>query len=209
MKSLNELFVPDFVHGIFMVTDVKTGLYRNKTVDDHFAKIETIRLNSTVPNEIIVQFETAKNILLYSWYVSRFSPVSELQAYISLEFALRLRTMGDHKEGENVGLGKLLSTAVSHGWLTNDGIRQHKRIEERQKEAQHQLGEFQLNTKGNPVQEINEEYVSMLSKVLPKARNMLAHGSEYINLISNAYLTLEICCDLINQLFLEKQNDYP
>jgi hypothetical protein len=42
-------------------------------------------------------------------------------------------------------------------------------------------------------------YAEMLARELPRHRNTLAHGSGLLHL--SAYLTLELCCDIINQLF--------
>jgi len=42
-------------------------------------------------------------------------------------------------------------------------------------------------------------YAQAITEAIPKLRNELAHGSEMLT--PNAYVTLEVCCDLINQLF--------
>jgi hypothetical protein len=98
LKPLNEVFTPDSRHSIFVILDPKTGSIRPKTIEDHYSVIKNFNLDNTVPEEIYTHFETARNLLLYAWFVYRFIPVAEMQAYSSLEFALRARiSQYDHE----------------------------------------------------------------------------------------------------------------
>lgn len=60
------------------------------------AFLSTLALDEAVPEHVRTHFETAKNVLLYSWCVYRFHMVAELYALSTLEFAFRerLRTLG-------------------------------------------------------------------------------------------------------------------
>ena len=57
--------------------DVRTGLIRQSNLKDQYAVVGSFLLNSTVPEDIAIQFETAKNLYLYAWFVFRFYPVAE------------------------------------------------------------------------------------------------------------------------------------
>jgi len=64
------------------------------TLQDEHDDLASIRLNDGVPLVVAQLFETAKNVSLYSWFVYRFHPVSELVAFSALELALNLRKAG-------------------------------------------------------------------------------------------------------------------
>ena len=46
---------------------------------DHHELISAHVLHAGVPREIVLQFETARNVYLYAWFVYRFYPVVEHQ----------------------------------------------------------------------------------------------------------------------------------
>jgi hypothetical protein len=48
-------------------------------------------LHAGVPKDVQTQFETARNLMLYTYFVFEFQSQAELQAYAALEFALRER----------------------------------------------------------------------------------------------------------------------
>ena len=89
LKQFEKINVPDERAFCFSRYD-KAGL-RETTLEDHFADIARFHLSANVPREVTIQYETAKNIYLYAWYVYRFYPVAEQQALASLEMGLRQR----------------------------------------------------------------------------------------------------------------------
>ncbi len=202
LKPLDQLCTADPRHSAFVVLDLRTGTFRPKTVEDHYSAIESIRLNDSVPPEVQIHFETARNLLLYAWFAYRFIPVAELQAYASLEYALRVSEdqQGQGDFGKRKGLKKLLADAVKQGWIRDNEIRQYRRIEERRMQSDAVIQEIFGNERSNYASNV-QTYASVLAETIPSLRNELAHGSSMLTLMSNAYLTLEICCDLINQLF--------
>ena len=200
LKPLDQLCVPDSRHGIFVLFDSTTGKTRPRTIEDHYAIVKNLNLGSSVPEEIRAHFAVACNLLLYAWYVYEFIPVAEMHAFASLEFALKIRTGNQDQHG----LKRLLNIAVKQGWIRNEPIRQYQRIEERRAQSkefirviQEIFGDQQINYEFSNIQ----SYVSILSENIPWFRNKLAHGSGLLHPVGNAYLTLEICCDLIDQLF--------
>ena|SRR2546425_496981 len=82
-----------------------------------------------VPRVIRVHFETARNLLLYSWFVYPFQQVAEMHAFASVEYALRMRSgLPVGQRGET--LGRLLNRAVKEGWVRHEGFQEHRRIAE-------------------------------------------------------------------------------
>jgi hypothetical protein len=57
--------------------------------------ISPLQLGPEVPEAIAIHFETAKNILLYAWFVYRFHMVAEQYVLSTLELALRERLLRD------------------------------------------------------------------------------------------------------------------
>lgn len=181
---------------------------RPATLTERHAALSELTLCDAVPDELTVQFDTARNLLLYSWHVYRFIPVAELQAYRTVEMALRLRfAIGPATESKRhkqkrkqpPKLSELLNRAVSEGLLRDEGFRQHRRIREWQQFYKEEMQAAGLD--GDPIEVRTDlqTYVKALTDTIPTLRNDLAHGS--CTLHAGGLLTVEICCDLINQLF--------
>ena len=83
-------------------------------------------LHAGVPREIVLQFETARNVYLYAWFVYRFYPVAEHQSLACLELALRERLKEEIRTGKIKGkrptLYPLLKYAVEHELVRNEGF---------------------------------------------------------------------------------------
>jgi len=165
-----------------------------------------------------VHFETAKNLYLYAWFVYRFFPVAEKHALASLEFALRLRLAGlfPLEFGTNarrvVGMRKLLERARKANLISNAGLRATQRWalfrarERASLEATRKLldtgvesVEFDAwNVELQPV-DFSDDPLSTFTETLPSIRNDYAHGSATLH--SSVLTTLEIVCDLVNELY--------
>ncbi len=145
--------------------------------------------------EVFIQFEKAHNLYLYSWFVYRFGQIAEMQAFAATEFALRVRYGG--KTTKN--LKALLDHAIKKGWLKNEDFRGYQ---QKMKQRKRDL-EFFSAIDPEAAQRLREQkrgsYIGVLAKKLPSLRNILVHGGP--TLYPNSYTTLEICCDIINQLF--------
>lgn len=163
---------------------------------ERYAKpIQEIRLNSEVPENVLVHFETARNLALFAWHVYRFIPVAELHAFISIEFALREKT-GNKK----APFKKLLQKAIDEGWLSNEKFSQWKRITEsralRHDEAVEFAKEFDTELPEEPQY---WDYLSVLKEYIPFFRNTYAHGSTSI--APWPYKALEDSAEIINQIY--------
>jgi hypothetical protein len=151
------------------------------------------------------QFETAKNLMLYSWFVFEFHTIAELQAYASLELALRTR-FPDAKEerkikGQKVmvpfSLRRLLDLAVKQKVIVADTLPAWERVKFYHKwyQEQHDLPKSPMQTP--------DEWLQKLLEIVPDFRNSLAHG-ELRLYFEASFKQLELCCDLINQIFNPK-----
>ena len=92
---------PDFLRstkGIFEPDPRSLGFdvlgeqgFRAKTLEDQHAAVAEITLHAGAPEAVVVKFETAKNLNLFSWFVYRFHSAARSHAYECLELALRIR----------------------------------------------------------------------------------------------------------------------
>lgn len=190
LKAFDELLEPDSRQKHFAVVNRHTGEARPLTLRDNYEAIESVSLDPCVPDEIREHFDTARNLLAYSWFVYRFNQVAELHAFASLEFALKTKC-GDSQKG----LRKLLETAVERGWILDSGFR-HYRLS-----AIENISDDVEDSTNSDAKDV-QEYCRLLVETMPFIRNELAHGSQMLH--PNGLMTLEIVADLINQLFERK-----
>lgn len=165
-KSLEELTKMDEKHWLQgKISDFVPDLKKMHEV------LSRERLNEEVPNEIKGQFNVARNMALYTYFLYALTPEVQLKTYTIIEYALTL------KEGssEHLMLGKLLRLAVKRGWISDAGFRH---IE-------------------NP--SVSSEWCKSLQQNMRSLRNSQAHGTPL--LIGDCLQHIQICADFVNQLF--------
>jgi hypothetical protein len=194
-RDLERVMTPDPRYLSRSVLDPTVGA-RQMTMEDHWQDIATIDLHEGVPWSVRVHFDTARNLLLHSWYVYRFHPVAEMHAFSSAEYALNRRA-GTPPHQIGPGFKMLLARAVEEGWIRDDRFRHYGEIAARRAEAIRQESDL-LGTE-EPASPELRPYVETLIEALPFLRNELAHGSAHLS--TSGKRTLALCCDLINQLF--------
>jgi hypothetical protein len=96
LKNLDEIYMPDARYRNRVNIDTATGEVSEFKINDIYSLVESVRLNDNVPEEVRSHFETAKNLILYSWFVYSFNAVAALHALASLEMAVRAKT-GDEQ----------------------------------------------------------------------------------------------------------------
>jgi hypothetical protein len=69
--------------------------FRAKTLEDQHKAVAEIAIHAGAPEAVVVKFETAKNLNLFSWFVYRFHSAARSHAYECLELALRIRFKDD------------------------------------------------------------------------------------------------------------------
>ncbi len=190
LKPFEEILEPDSRQKAFVILNRETLQYRERTLKDHYSAIKEIELSTSVPEKIRKHFDTARNLLLYSWFVYRFIPVAEMHAFASVEYALK------EKSGKtDLMFKRLLRLAIEEKWIRDSGFK-YFRLKGEQPEEQRSIA-------GDPDQRDVQGYCKVLLDSLPYLRNELAHGSSM--LYPGGLTTIAICADLINQLFEPKK----
>lgn len=183
-----------------------------------YDRVSNINLHKRVPEDIRIQFETAKNLYLYAWFVYRFYPVADHHAYTCLELALRERfepelVAKEKKREFGPGLKQLLEYAAKNGYLKNENFevwRRHaeqrakRRTEEEIWEEATRRGLNEITFHETPPFEIKDEdrdhkYIEPLIEGIPSARNHYAHGSTSLH--DHALGTIRLVAEIINQIF--------
>lgn len=72
---------PDPRSTVYVRIDRTDGTSRPMELADHHELISAYALHEGVPHEIVVHFETARNVYLYAWFVYRFYSVAEGVCY--------------------------------------------------------------------------------------------------------------------------------
>ena len=209
---------PDPRSTMFGMVDLKTGAFRTVELTDHHGMIAALTLHGGVPEDIVHQFETARNVYLYAWFVYRFYTVAEQHSLACLEMALRDRLkaevaagMIDYK-GKHPTLKPLLKYAVEKGLIRNEGFEIWRNRGTINSRARVEMEKFQEMTEKNvneiewdeseiavTAEDLEWDYAATLVEVLPRLRNTYAHGTT--NLHNLALMSMRAVCEIINQLY--------
>lgn len=180
---------------------LESEVKRNYSFEEFYNIVAEISLVDTVPQNIHLHFNTAKNLMLYSWFVNRFHHVSELHAFSTIELAIRTKieiVTNDKCRIRN--LRPLLEHAIKQRWIIDDGFPKMVEKNKLVKENQEMLESVGINSTKEEINDI-QKYSKALIYYFPTLRNLFAHGS---NSIFPSYLDLlDTCRYLINQLFNE------
>lgn len=197
LKPLEDLLKSDPRHEYFQRINLETGHITRRSLDDHYQDIAAVEIGVAVPEDVRVQFDKARNVLVYSWFVYEFSALAEQHAFVTVEMALRTKL--EIEDGKDLkrspGLKKLLDRAIERKWLRDDGFSAPRRNCEDWRPYSSTSEQSE-----KPLPEVRE-YCRVLSDSLPWLRNSLVHGTSDLNTPGGALFTLTICSELINQLF--------
>ena len=219
MRPLENIFDPD-PGNVLPVTPLweKVG-FKPASIEKHHKKIAQYRLNKNVPEDIVGQFETAKNLYLYAWFIYRFYPVSEFLALACLELALRERyekeiLKSSLGKGGRPSLTSLMRHAIAQGHIRNEGFKKwhdivwrsarHRYNNEKLEELRRkELKSVELNYPEVEIGDIDKslDYVNVLFETLPRLRNQYAHGTAMFH--KQVLGTFEIVAEIINQAYPE------
>src|SRR6267154_4993214 len=197
LRALQEVSSPDPRTENLVVLTTGGG-FRPYVLEDFHRAIDDVRLHDSVPEDVWVHFETARNLILYSWFVYRFQSVGELQALASLEFALRQRC---EREGVEVpqGLRKLLQHAIQARWVSSEQMSGYRESQDRRR-AFIESTSFPFVGRQECIPQLDPDaYLEQLADALPRLRNEFAHGSGM--LLGQGVQILRLCADFINQVF--------
>src|SRR5438046_2846328 len=92
LKKFEEVCQPDIRQGYFATCDPSNPSgFRPLTLKDFYDDAETIQLHEGVPEQVRDNFQTARNLIIYSWFYYPLNVTAQLCAYTSAEFALRIK----------------------------------------------------------------------------------------------------------------------
>lgn len=205
-----------------MNPDPRTSMFVGQSplsLTSHHSAIAAIKLSRDVPVNVAIQFETARNLYLYAWYVYRFYMVAAAQALSTLEFGLRERLPSRLPEPYqrvrqgNATLAGLLGYAIDQGLIRNEGFRrwhesaEHKARQRRSMEAMRTMIDQQLESMEIDETDLPEitpedqcwDLVGVLRESLPRTRNELAHGSSMLT--RQVLGTIELVAEILGQLY--------
>lgn len=208
---------PDMRNLSFVVFDEKGE--RPKILDDLHQAVDKLKLNETVPEDIAVQFETSKNIYLYSWFVYRFFPVARLHVLTVLELALRERLDKEIPEKSEyrswdgkLYLKKMLRYCKAHGLLKNEMfeaarykacLNARNRHFNESMELMSRLDLDKMEYDDSDIEILDEDWnfdhVEIITESLTGLRNAQTHGSAMLD--NAAWGTLRTVSEIINQLW--------
>ena len=199
LKPLEELFLPDprFEHE-YLRSQVDE---RAMNSDDIHERLQISRIHGGVPERVRTQFETARNLMLYAYFVFEFQTQAELQAYAALEFALRERFGNPTREIKRsdeikiipLMLKELLQRAVKEKLIQPERLPSWEWANERRKWfASFYGGEFVPISAG--------DWLEIILKHITDFRNHIAHGNPLLHL-PHSFTQIELCADMINALY--------
>jgi hypothetical protein len=190
LKPLSEVSEPDVRQKAFVTIDLADETMRPLTLEDFHRRATSIELHAGVPEAIRSHFETARNLIVYSWFFYPFNVTAELAAYTTVEFAVRSK-FNDRK----THFQKLLKKAVDDGLIKDQGfsipVQRVAAIREHNAEFP---AEFQI-----PETTLLRQYSDTLARTIPFLRNQLAHGNAVLH--NHGESTVRVCAEVINQLF--------
>jgi hypothetical protein len=192
LKPLAELVEPDERQRFFARYEPELCGFRSLRREDVYQRASEISLHTGVPESIRSHFATATNLLAYSWFYYPFNVTAELSAYISVEFALKLR----FQDVKSVSLKRLLERAIREGLLTEAGFSFRK--EQINPEPHPDLKQTAVT---KPKRDIVREVVDAMRDL----RNDLAHGSNTLHMKGAG--SVLFCSEIINQLFPPLHSD--
>jgi hypothetical protein len=193
LKKFEEICEPDVRQKSFAIIEPDRPGTRPQMLKDFYDYAESIQLHEGAPEEVRNHFQTARNLIIYSWFYYPFNVTAQLSAYSSLEFALRIKA-GSSKD-EYPGLKKLLKKAVKNNWIRDEGF---LHVRDKYEGFREYNGSLPPQWR-QEIPPFAQAYCNILVETMPSLRNTLMHGSSYLS--HSGAFTVRICADLINQLF--------
>ena len=198
-KNLDEILCCDQRNTYIQLINRKTGQARPYDLDAHHAAIAKVTLGDAVPVAVKDQFNLAKNLCLYGWYVYDFGMAAKLYSYIALEAALKAKFEASTGSApKRTGLASLIKWAVAEKLIVDGGFEHlyfagdEALLKDLPDWSKLKIGSDRLGS----------EYSSgPFLTGSPSLRNSLGHGSEMLMPPYQILSDLKINADAINQLF--------
>ncbi|MCL1142689.1 hypothetical protein [Shewanella gaetbuli] len=178
------------------VGDSRNYLFNITSPEQLYDDIARFTLNKNVPEHIVIQYDTARNLYLYSFHVYRFYNVAQQHLFSALELAIK-DGIGEDKlkkfaksRGARLGLSicmqylrdkKIISNSDFPRWHNRnraeaEAAYSHKVIEQMVEKG---LDEYIWNESEIEQSTIESQWdlVDVMCRTMPKIRNEFAHGS--------------------------------
>ncbi|HED12441.1 MAG TPA: hypothetical protein ENI62_02085 [Gammaproteobacteria bacterium] len=214
--GLESVMQPDERMLHYVRQDPVTGENHPQELKDHYESVASINLDNSVPEDIHNLFNIAKNVLLYTWCEYSFFPVAALQAFTTLEYALRERlgedVIAELKKQRKRGLYAYIEYSIEQGWIRNEDFSAWHRAPMLRARDEYLFKKIrEMDEKGLDSMEINYDeaevpntntvdYLDILLRTVNKIRNWHAHG-EHILHPPSVWHTFEMCADFINAIY--------
>lgn len=82
-----------------------------------YSDVVHLELHGLVPDEVRIQFDTARYSFIYSWFCYELLTLAEQQCYSALENGLRIRAEQANALPKRRGMKALIDNACDCGWL--------------------------------------------------------------------------------------------
>ena len=200
LKQPDEIFEPDPRSTLLARLDATEQ--HSKAIGDHHEQIAAVRMTDWVPEELQAEFDTVRNLYLYSWYVYEFTVPATLYAHALIEKTVKEKCSRSGVEpAKHRGLKNLLKLSISQGWLKNADFK--FALEATQQELVPPADPNRMPTLRSVrlYDPTGTDFCEHLAESLPGIRNMGAHGEAGLGLPTTALHCLEICACIANALF--------
>ena len=156
-----------------------------QSIEEYHRWIAEYDLPSKCPDDIRTQYDLARNLYAYAWYVYRFTSPAQAQAYAALELALRTRLIElGIVISKRSGLFALLTKAVENRLLRDGGF-----------------PHLRYFPGANSIDPDGTEFCERLPRMLSGLRNSFAHGDTTLLNLPVSLMALESTCSIIHQLY--------
>lgn len=93
------------------------------TIEQIYPELQALTLDQDPPAALTIEFETIKNLYLYTWFVYEFMHIADRQALLLLEKALKIRCAElTIPSKQKDGLWKLLLKAEQHDLIGSEDL---------------------------------------------------------------------------------------
>ena len=208
LKQPDEMFHPDERSTQF-VRHGACGVHP-KTLESHHADIAALDLADEVPESIRDEFDTVRNLYLYSWYVYDFTVPATLYTHALIEKAIKEKCrLTNVRLGRTPRLRKLLNLCIRRGWLVDADFRS---VLASTREVLNPAADDSEPPTFRPVPRYRQgstNYCEHLSRTLPELRNLGAHGASGLGFPASALHRIAVTACIVNALFSEKVRGDP